>query len=1006
MSAPGPRHSLLVDPLPLVGRTRELAELENLLEPEQSANVVFLRGEGGVGKSRLAAELAERAERRSWDIVRGRAYPVEQGVPYAVFSDAWLPRLKSMDPSRLAVLSRGGEAELQYLFPALGDHPPGVRDAYAAEPDELLTRLMWTFAEFTKRLASRQPLLCILEDLQWADESSLRLLHFLARNVVGEPIVLLCTYNDQERDQSRALIDTERSLESIGAGSVMQLSPLSQGQVQELVSRAFATDPAVVRDFGTLLYGWTRGNAFFAEEILKALVASGRLSNQDGTWIGWDARDYDLPGSIRDAIMSRVGGLSEAARVVVELAAVVGSRAPHSLLESVSGLSEPEVLAGLEALCGAGILEEHDEPDEVVYDFRHPLVRQTLYAELSRQRLRILHRSIGEAMESRGARSVAANPDELAFHFARSDGAGLQAKAARYLAAAGKNALDRRADGEAISYFETAMQRLSEAPEEDRARQLTAIRPDLARAKTHVGAFDEAVEIWHAVLSETSEDNPAYPRVCRVLGLNYLWQGKHSEATRYFDQGLDSASATQDAGARVRLLVAKAHGYHEVGRGIDALKVLQTALPEAEQIGDAHLLARVHRALALLHVWIGPPAAATEHAEQAIKLADEVGDLSIAFWARWGLAVLSGMRGDTARMEAAIDEINAIADDAHAPILRLWTADMSVELTFAQGDWDAGLARAEQAISLARSLGQRTLLPRLLVWTSQFHVGRADLERAEELVQEAVAISGLNDESGPVNVHQVVPTYIGLAHYLVHLGDYDDAIEAAEKGLRIAEGTGYTLWAMHQLLPVLAEACLWAGHIDKAEEVGQRMRAHADRIDHRLGRAWADATDALVRWKRGDTPGAIDGMRAAADELDSIPMMWSATRLRRQLAGRLAEVGRREEALAELGVVHSACVSVRAGLELEKTRAMYRELGVRPPSVGGDGGPLGLTPAEARVAVFVADGKSNKAIAAELRCATRTVSTHLSNIYAKLEIGGPGARMRLGNLARDAGMLD
>ena len=226
------------------------------------------------------------------------------------------------------------------------------------------------------------------------------------------------------------------------------------------------------------------------------------------------------------------------------------------------------------------------------------------------------------------------------------------------------------------------------------------------------------------------------------------------------------------------------------------------------------------------------------------------------------------------------------------------------------------------------------------------------------------------------------------------------------KGLQIAEGTGYILWAVHQLLPTLAAACLWAGHIDRAEQVGSRLRRHAERIDHRLGRAWADACDSLVCWKRGDSEGSVDLMRKAAEDLEAVPYIWTATRLRRQLAGRLLELGRRDEALQELATVHAVCARVRAGLELEKTRAMYRDIGARPPPIAVEGGPLGLTPSEVAVAIRVAQGMSNRQIATELKCATRTASTHLSNIYSKLDIGGPGARVRLGNRVREAGLID
>ena len=270
------------------------------------------------------------------------------------------------------------------------------------------------------------------------------------------------------------------------------------------------------------------------------------------------------------------------------------------------------------------------------------------------------------------------------------------------------------------------------------------------------------------------------------------------------------------------------------------------------------------------------------------------------------------------------------------------------------------------------------------MWTSQFYGARGEIDRAEELVREAVSISGIDDESKQVDVHQVVPTYIGLALHLINVGDFEDAIDAAERGLRIAEGTGYILWVVHRLLPALAEACLWAGHIDRAEQVGRRMRAHAERIDHRIGIAWADACDALVQWKRGDPAGSVDLMSAAVTELSEIPMIWTATRLRRQLAGRLADIGARTKRSPSCTwCTTSVSRSVRAWSWRRRGACSARSAPVRLP-IRSEEGPLGLTPAEFGVARCVALGMSNKGIGKELDCATRTVSTHLSNIYAKL----------------------
>ena len=735
-----------------MGRTRELAALESLLEVgrDDGTSVVIVSGEGGVGKSRLAQELGARAARRGWKVAYGRAFPVETGVPYALFADAFVPILRELDPDTLTLLTRGGADELRYLFPALGARGRDV-EAPAGEPDEVRTRLMWNFAEFLKSYAARSPLLCILEDLQWADESSLHLLHFLARQGQRQPILILGTYNDTQRDRSLQLVETERSLVSLGVGEMRRLDPLTLDQVNELVCVAFGVDAEVVREFSALLFGWTRGNPFFLEEILKALIESGRLTSASGVWVGWDAHEFRLPGSIRDAVLSRVGGLSEHARSIADVVAIIGGRASYALLESIGGLSEAELLEALEELCAHRILDERAEAATVVYDFTHPLVRQTLYDEFGLQHARILHGRVAEAMERFYADRALEHADELAFHFARTDAPKLRAKAAVYMAAAGRSALDRRADHEAVSYLRAALERTEER-NGDGARLRREVMPQLARAHQHLGDFEAAGALWSSALEHVSPDGPGQADLRRACGMCHFWCGRHAEARKELDEGLATAECTGDRAAAVRLRISKAHCLQELGRGKEALETLSPALPLAEALGEPGLLARVHRSLALLYVWIGPPAESRAHAERAIELARQVGDLSIEFWARWGLAVLDGMRGDTARMATSVEEVNDLAERARSPVLRLWTADMAIELAYFRGEWDKGIAIGTKAIALARSLNQRTLLPRLLVWTSQIHLDPPRTRTARR-GQETDRRGGLRRGARPAWLH-------------------------------------------------------------------------------------------------------------------------------------------------------------------------------------------------------------------------------------------------------------
>jgi ATP/maltotriose-dependent transcriptional regulator MalT len=991
-----------VFPLPLVGRTDELAALEALVEARDGpVSTAILSGGGGAGKSRVVAELAGRAARRGWSVARGRAYPVELGVPYALFSDAFLPMLQALDPETLSVLSRGGEADLAYLFPALGMGGPrsSVSDG---DPAEFRTRLLWNFAEFLKNCAARAPLLVILEDLQWADHSSLELLHFVARQAAGRHLFLVCTYNDAERDRNSHLGQLERSLLSLGVARALPLEPLSREHVLELVGRAFGVDAEIVGEFAAMLYGWTRGNPFFVEESLKALVASGRLTSRKGTWVGWDARDLELPASIRDAVAAHLAGVSENARTVADLAAVVGARADYALLASISRLPEPALLSALEELCAHRILSERADGDSVVYAFLHPVVRETLYQEFGLQRARMLHGAVAEAMEAFWGSQALDHADELAYHFARSDPDGSRDKAILYLAAAGQRAIDRHADREAVNYLRTALDRMQEGHRSPDGTAADALRTEAARAHMRLGEYEKASSLWSALLEGRSQSPEVEASLRRALGLATFWCGRHEEALRHFQAGLTAAEAAGRMADTVHIRLVRAHCLQELGRADEALAELETALPQAQALGSPDLLARAHRALALLYVWIGPPSVAEEHAARAIELASSIGDLAVEFWARWGLAVLAGMTGDTKRMAEGVAAATELADKLRSPVLRLWTADMTIEMAFGSGDWDAGIAVGEQSIALARNLNQAPLLARVLAWTSLIYIGRGDFARAKAMVDEACTMAGIDQPGGPRDVHMVVPAYIGLAHYHSGVGEHEAAIRAAKRGLEVAEGTGYRLWAVHRLLPILAEACLWAGHIDEAEAVGKRMRAHAEALSHKLGIAWADACDALVCWKRDDPRGAVL-MRRAAEALEEIPMIPYAVRIRRQLAGRLADTGDLDGALAELRRVHDVLSRLGAEEELEKARIQFREIGHRPPPRGAGEGLAGLTGRELEIARLVARRKSNKAIGKELGISPRTVSTHLSNIFQKLEIA---SRAELGDKIRDEGLLE
>jgi DNA-binding CsgD family transcriptional regulator len=994
--------------VPLTGRSAELSTLTTALQNAESGRggTVIVAGESGIGKTRLATTLVDIATKRNFVVAVGRAYPVERGVPYAVFSDALLPLLRAIDASALSLLTRGGNAELAQLFPALasGDRTPdpsGVR----GEPSELRARLLWNFTQFLSRFSAKRPLLLVLENLQWADSSSLELLHFTARQVAGDRILIVGTYNDadQSAEGQSTLRSLETSLVRLGIAQSLHLASLDLAATMELVSHALG-EPAA-RDLGEAVQQRTRGNPFFVEETLKALadvaIAKGRAPTTQ------DLVALRMPQTIRDVVVARLGRLSANARKLADLAAVIGTRSSHDALAFVSQLAEDALLAALDELRQARVVDERSEDGDIQYDFTHPLLQEALYAELGLARARALHAAIAESLEAYYGASAKDHADELAFHYLRADARRLAEKAVQYLHTAGRNAMAKHASREAADYLAAALDQLGrvDAPNEERALEIVY---DLARARQRLGEYKQSLALWQRA-ADDAERRGLHSRLAlirRNMGMASFWRGNHDEALRQYDLAIRAATAAAEPSLEARTLVAKGMCLQGLGKREEAERAVQSALEIAERLGDAALLARVHRALLLLYVWTGPPQLARRHGTEAIALAEQASERGVAWSSHWALAMLGGLTASVPEITHHLAEAQRLAEELRSPLLRAWTAEVAIEYYAGIGEWEQAVSLAERTLDAARSLGQSTLIPRLLVWLGLLYFGRGDVERGKACVDEAWELSGAGPTpaAGSANdVHSIVPAHTGRAAYHLTMQDYEEAIRVGERGLEIADASGYVVWAVHRLMPVIAEAALWKSDMERAQRVSKRLRRDSRRLENRLGLAWADASDALVELLQGNKEKSVEMLRGVAERLEAIPYVPDAARVRRQLARALAETGDREGAMRELRNAHAVFARLGAEPELRATRDQLRELGARPPVRSFAAGAAGLTGREVEIVRLVAGRRSNKEIGAALDISSRTVSTHLSNVFAKL---GVTSRGELADFARAAGLLN
>jgi predicted ATPase len=332
---------------PFVGREAERASLTRLIE--QTANgqgaLAMIGGEPGVGKTRLSEELASEARERGFLSVVGHCYDMEGGQPYQPFVEAMehLTRVVPIDDLQQWL---GDDApDVARLAPDLRRLFPELADAGEVPPEEGRRLLLTAWSDFLARAAAARPILLILDDVHWADESSLLLLQHIARRLAETPVLILCTYRDGELDVNRPLAKTLQELvrQRLVRDILIRRLP-EQGVAGMIEAHGPSAPPA---ELVSLVYSETDGNPFFVEEVLRHLAEEYKLFGSDGAWAsGVAIGEVEVPRTVRLVIEQRLARLSEGCRQLLASAAVVGRDFSFDILGDLGDLG-PEASSTL-----------------------------------------------------------------------------------------------------------------------------------------------------------------------------------------------------------------------------------------------------------------------------------------------------------------------------------------------------------------------------------------------------------------------------------------------------------------------------------------------------------------------------------------------------------------------------------------------------------------------------------------------------------------------------------
>jgi predicted ATPase/DNA-binding CsgD family transcriptional regulator len=996
----------IISPI-LVGRTEEVARLERAVTAvgQGRGQVILVAGEAGIGKSRLVSELRQHALTSGFTVLSGYCFEDDLVFPYAPLIDALraflAPQPAQAVATRLGVLA----AELVKLLPELTLTLPTLQPTQPLDPEAEKRRLFEALLQFLTQLTQGQPpapLLLILEDLHWCDETSLDFLRLLARRITSCPILLIASYR---RDETTPAL--RQWLMQVDRGRLAHevvLHSLTEPEVQTLLQAIFDLKRPVRTEFLTVLYRLTEGNPFFIEEVLKGLLASGDIFYADGQWDGKPIEAMHIPLTVETAVQRRTAQLSAAARHMLTVAAVIGQRFDYPLLQQVTGESDLELVALLKELVAAQLVVEGNADH---FAFRHALTRQAVYAELLGRERQGFHRAIGAAIEQRYADRLDTQATDLAYHF---DAAGEWSKVLVYAQRAGEQAQAHHTPHAAIEQFTRALQA---------AQQLrqTARLPDLHRARGLAydlsGDFERARSDLETVLNlaQTAADQQVEWQV--LLDLGQMWAGRdYAQTGSYFQQALTLARTLETPTTQAYSLNRMGNWHLNIGEIAASIRYHQEALTIFERLADQRGLAQTFDLLGMAHNINGDLVQSAVYCQQAIALWSALNE-------RQGLAsTLATLMDCCAYYEtdlsipAPVSAAACITGCEQAlQIAREigWRAGEAYVLLMlgvtlgSQGQYGQGLTLLQRSLALSQEIEHHEWLCTALRLLGVIELDLLALPTAQQHLGQALALA--NAMGSVLHADYTRPYLILLDIWQNEWGEAEYALQSQlPPDLPMQKMTARLLWRAE------AELALAQGDAHLALQISERLFVTAANAeDHPisaipyLAYLRGRALTALQRWTEAEATFQVT--LATAHVQETPRLLWRIQVALGQLYQVQGLTSEAEQAFAGACTVIDKIVATIPDIALRdnflrQTQAMLPQPPVvtPPPAKATD---ARLTRREREVAALVAAGKSNRAIAETLVIGERTVEGHVGNLLSKL---GFSSRAQLAVWAMENGL--
>jgi DNA-binding CsgD family transcriptional regulator/tetratricopeptide (TPR) repeat protein len=961
--------------------------------------MMLIGGEAGVGKTRLVEEAAERARESGHTVLVGGCLNVsEDAAPLAPFVEAMRTLIGALSPKDLEEVIGPASEVIGLILPGAG---PGLQQDPAREASSqarLFEHLLGVFA----RLSERAPTLLAIEDIHWADRSTLDLVRFLARNLHAGAMVLIATYRTDEPVLGVGVRGFLSELERSGRVERLELSCFNRAELADQL-HGIQGSPAS-SDLVDRIYRLSDGNAFHAEELVAA-----------------EAGGHGMPETLEQVLLARIDGVSGAGRALLSIASVTGAQTTERLLLAVAGEDERTVRQALHELLERKLLVRRIRATTEVVEFRHALLQEVVYGQLLPVERARLHEACARFLEGqlRDAPNLGLLT-ELARHWSEVGDAN---RALRASLRAGTAADEAYAPSEAALQYRRALRLWSLAPGAvagigiDRVELLERVARvesggSAARAIDHIaeaiGLVDPAVDAVRAGL--------LHERLGR-----YRWMNRDGAGgMAAYLEAMRLVPADPPSAARAKVTASLGQILMILARFEDSVPLCEEALAAARAAGARDVEAHALNTLGQDVAYLGDVDRGLAMLRESLALAREIGSAEDAARAYVNLV-------DTLKISARFDDAIGLAQEAfdysHSHGM---TAVYGIgALTY--GAWAA--YRCGRWAESARLLDHARLHPadgkdevEILLFAAFLQVGRGDFELARSGLEHARILL-----EGAIDTQDIAPHTEARAELALWTGDPATALRVVAAGMdRVEPPIGANISRIGPLYALGVRAAadrLVAGRVGSEPEPpeairreGQRYLALMSEGHARIVSRWpAHASLSLPYVRLCEAEGTRlggkvdpDAWNVAVDALAGLGLRYPSAyarwrqgqailALRRGKAAARAPLRDAAEIALELGAepLHAAIsqVAERAGLEISAPSATEVEPSARR---------YGLTRREMEVLRLLVDGRTNRQIAGELFISEKTAGTHVSSILGKLDVAG---RTEAASLAHRVGLV-